>query len=39
MGEVNFWVDSSDYNVVETTHQIWLLAVVDCLIDRSVVTT
>ena len=36
-GEVNFWVDSSCYNVVETTHQVWLLAMVDYLIDRSAV--
>ena len=38
-GEVNFWVDSSCYNVVETTHQVWLLAMVDYLIDRSAVPT
>jgi len=34
MGEVNLWVDSSSYNVVEITHQTWLLAVVDYLIER-----
>ena len=39
MGEVSFWVDSSNYNVVEMTHQIWLLAMVDYLIDRSVIPT
>jgi len=34
MGNVNLWVDSSTYNYVELTHQAWLLAVVDCLIER-----
>jgi hypothetical protein len=34
MGDVNLWVDSSSYNVVEITHQTWLLAVVDYLIER-----
>lgn len=29
LGDVNFWADSSDYNVVEMTHHIWLLALVD----------
>jgi D-sedoheptulose 7-phosphate isomerase len=32
-GEVSLWVDSSSYNHVENAHQIWLLAVVDYLID------
>ena len=30
-GDLNFWVDSDFYNVVETTHQTWLLATVDYL--------
>ena len=30
-GDLNFWVDSDVYNVVETTHQTWLLATVDYL--------
>lgn len=29
LGDVNFWADSSEYNVVEMTHNIWLLALVD----------
>jgi D-sedoheptulose 7-phosphate isomerase len=28
-GTINLWVDSRSYNVVEMTHHIWLLAVVD----------
>ena len=30
-GAVSLWVDSHDYNVVENTHQIWLLAICDYL--------
>ena len=33
LGKINFWVDSCIYNVVEMTHHIWLLAVVEFLID------
>ncbi len=31
LGGMNFWVDSRDYNVVEMTHHIWLLAIADQL--------
>ncbi len=34
-GELNFWVDSRAYNIVENTHQIWLLAVCDLLIGAA----
>ncbi len=29
IGDFNFWCDSSVYNFIENTHQIWLLAMVD----------
>lgn len=29
LGDLNLWVDSRSYNVVEVTHQSWLLAVLD----------
>ena len=32
LGEINFWVDSTAYNIVEMTHHIWLLAIVDYII-------
>ncbi|NTV28863.1 MAG: SIS domain-containing protein [Candidatus Omnitrophica bacterium] len=35
LGEVNLWVDSLEYNVVETAHQTWLLALVDKLAEES----
>ena len=31
LGEVNLWVDSRAYNIVEMTHHIWLVAIVDYL--------
>jgi D-sedoheptulose 7-phosphate isomerase len=35
LGELNFWLDSSAYNIVEMTHHIWLLAVCDLVIGRA----
>ena len=32
MGDVNFWCNSEAYNVVEMTHHVWLLAIVDYII-------
>jgi D-sedoheptulose 7-phosphate isomerase len=29
VGNVNLWVDSKNYNLVEMTHHIWLLSIVD----------
>ncbi|MCX5764664.1 MAG: SIS domain-containing protein [Gemmatimonadetes bacterium] len=29
LGEINLWVNSRNYNVVETTHQSWLVSAVD----------
>ena len=33
-GDVNLWVDSTAYNIVEMTHHIWLLAIIDYLIEQ-----
>tara|TARA_B100000809_G_scaffold158244_1_gene155541 strand:+ start:258 stop:803 length:546 start_codon:yes stop_codon:yes gene_type:complete len=33
-GDLNLWVDSCEYNVIEMTHHIWLLAIVDYLIEN-----
>ena len=35
LGDENFWADSRAYNLVELTHQFWLLALVDLIIGRS----
>lgn len=32
LGDINLWVDSTVYNIVEMTHHIWLLAIIDYLI-------
>ena len=31
LGNLNFWVDSKSYNIVEMTHHIWILMAVDNL--------
>jgi len=33
LGDLNLWVDSSDYNIVEMTHHVWLVAIIDYLIQ------
>lgn len=35
IGDINFWVDSSGYNIVECTHMIWLTSIVDKLIGKA----
>lgn len=35
LGQLNFWVDSQAYNVIEMTHHIWLLAVCDLIIGKA----
>ena len=35
IGDINLWVNSKAYNIVEMTHHIWLLAVVDLIIGNS----
>lgn len=32
LGNINLWVDSRAYNIIELTHSIWLLAIVDQII-------
>ncbi len=34
-GDLNFWVNSRAYNVVEMIHHIWLLAVCDMIIGKA----
>lgn len=34
-GDLNFWLDSHAYNVVENIHQVWLLAVCDAIIGKA----
>ena len=34
-GSINFWLDSQAYNIVENTHQIWMLMVCDLIIGKA----
>lgn len=36
LGDVNFWVDSHAYNIVEGLHMIWLTSIVDMILGKSV---
>jgi len=33
-GDINFYVDSKGYNIVEMSHHVWLLAIVDKIIGK-----
>jgi D-sedoheptulose 7-phosphate isomerase len=35
LGAVNFWADSCSYNIVEMTHHVWLLSIIDFYIDEN----
>ena len=35
LSDLNFWVNSKAYNVIENTHQIWLLMVCDLIIGKT----
>ena len=35
LGKINLWVDSEKYNVIEMVHHIWLLSVVDYIIENN----
>tara|TARA_B100000035_G_scaffold315139_1_gene334069 strand:- start:642 stop:1211 length:570 start_codon:yes stop_codon:yes gene_type:complete len=35
MGIVNFWVRSNSYNVIETAHQFYMMAVIDLIIGKA----
>jgi D-sedoheptulose 7-phosphate isomerase len=34
-GDLNFWLDSKAYNIIECTHMIWITAVVDLIIGKA----
>jgi D-sedoheptulose 7-phosphate isomerase len=35
LGDINLWIDSNKYNVIEMTHHVWLLAIVDYIIENN----
>ena len=38
LGDLNLWADSSNYNIVEMTHHVWLVAIIDYLIETKKLT-
>ena len=34
-GDLNLWADSTEYNIVEMTHHVWLVAIIDYLIETT----
>ena len=36
LGHINFWVNNSQYNTVETVHQAWLLAIIDQIAEEKI---
>jgi D-sedoheptulose 7-phosphate isomerase len=34
LGDINLWVGSEKYNIIEMTHHIWLLSLVDFFIEK-----
>jgi D-sedoheptulose 7-phosphate isomerase len=34
-GQINFWVDSRVYNIIECVHMIWLTTVIDLIIGKA----
>jgi D-sedoheptulose 7-phosphate isomerase len=35
LGDVNLWLDSKAYNIIESAHQFWLMMVLDWIIGRA----
>ena len=35
VGDINFWVDSKAYNIIEGVHQLWLLSICDLIIGKT----
>jgi len=35
LGDLNLWADSTEYNIVEMTHHVWLVAIIDYLIETT----
>jgi len=35
IGDVNFWVPSKAYNIIENTHSIWITAVIDMIMGNA----
>ena len=36
LGDINLWINSSKYNIVEIVHQNWILSIIDFLIFKDI---
>ncbi len=34
LGDINLWVDSKGYNIIEMAHHIWLVSIVDYIVGN-----
>jgi len=34
-GDINLWLDSKSYNIIQTVHQFWMMSVIDLTIGTS----
>lgn len=34
LGDVNLWVESDIYNIIENVHQVWLLSIIDFIVHK-----
>ena len=34
LDDINFWINSKAYNIVENIHQVWLLTIADLVIGK-----
>jgi D-sedoheptulose 7-phosphate isomerase len=34
LGNINFWINSNKYNIIEMVHHIWLVSLVDSLVEQ-----
>tara|TARA_B100001057_G_C22849927_1_gene950573 strand:- start:2259 stop:2840 length:582 start_codon:yes stop_codon:yes gene_type:complete len=34
LGDINFWANSKSYNIIETTHMLWLVTICDFIIGK-----
>jgi len=35
LGDINLWIDSTEYNIIEIVHQTWILSIIDYIISNN----
>ena len=36
IGDINFWIDSTNYNIIENSHQVLLLTLIDYISNKNI---